>query len=145
MICTITLLGLYVKMVDHVLAQVMGYGMLLPMRGRSPGSALSIHEIRQLRIPDHPSASLPPFNNPETILLLWKRARHRSDDVLVGSAARSSSPLLSSKSTMPPDGPGPPKSLRCSLGAETTDFTRPPGRGPKLILSGSRHDASSAS
>jgi len=71
----VTLRCLYVKMLDVVLAQVMSYGMLIPLRRRSPRSALSIHEIRQLGIPDHLSASLPPFRNPplsppETVLPL---------------------------------------------------------------------------
>ena len=58
-----------------------------------------------------------------------------------------SSSLLSSKSTMPPDAPPArlPFPRPLARGAETTDRTRPPGLGPKLILSSSRHDASSAS
>lgn len=58
----ISLRCLYVKMADLVLAQVMDDGigttLLNPCGGEAPRSALSIHEIRQLGIPDHPPASL---------------------------------------------------------------------------------------
>lgn len=82
----------------------------------------SVHSRDQATgYPDHPSASLPPFRNPPPsppkpyyYCGIGGRARHRSDEVLVGTVTGSSSSLLllSSKSTMLPDGPGPPRSLR---------------------------------
>ena len=142
----ITLRCLYVKMADLVLAQVMDDGigttLLTPAEGKPRDRLCPFTRSGNwvsLIVP------LPHCPYETCTTMAGESVRHRSDGVLVGSGTRSSSPLLSSKSTMPPDDPGPPRSLLCCLGAETTDFTRPPGRGPKLILSVSRHDAISAS